>query len=153
MMTSHQIACVHPSLIASLEPLAHHRNVASLSLFYSYYFGRCSSELVELVPFPHSCGSSTRYSIRLHDFSVTFPRRCYKDFYINSFFPRTARFWNSWPAEFFPLTYDINGFKSRFNRHLFSLGSFYTVFLYGFHLFLLFLVTPSLAVVVQPCME
>ena len=36
---------VGPSLAASLEPLAHHRNVASLSLFYRYYFGRCSSEL------------------------------------------------------------------------------------------------------------
>ena len=36
---------VGPSLAASLEPLAHRRNVASLSLFYSYYFGRCSSEL------------------------------------------------------------------------------------------------------------
>ena len=29
-----------PSLAASLEPLAHRRNVASLSLFYRYYFGR-----------------------------------------------------------------------------------------------------------------
>ena len=29
-----------PSLAASLEPLAHRRNVASLSLFYSYYQGR-----------------------------------------------------------------------------------------------------------------
>ena len=28
------------SLAASLEPLAHCRNVASLSLFYRYYFGR-----------------------------------------------------------------------------------------------------------------
>ena len=36
---------VGPSLTASLEPLAHRRNVASLSLFYRYYFGRCSSEL------------------------------------------------------------------------------------------------------------
>ena len=36
---------VGPSLDASLEPLVHHRNVASLSLFYRYYFGRCSSEL------------------------------------------------------------------------------------------------------------
>ena len=36
---------VGPSLAASLEPLAHCQNVASLSLFYSYYFGRCSSEL------------------------------------------------------------------------------------------------------------
>ena len=36
---------IGPSLTASLEPLAHRRNVASLSLFYRYYFGRCSSEL------------------------------------------------------------------------------------------------------------
>ena len=41
---------VGPSLAASLKPLAHRRNVASLSLFYRYYFGRCSSELPELVP-------------------------------------------------------------------------------------------------------
>ena len=41
---------VGPSLAASLEPLAHHRNVASLSLFYGYCFGRCSSEPAQLVP-------------------------------------------------------------------------------------------------------
>ena len=45
---------VGPSLAASLEPLAHHRNVASLSFFYRYYFGRCSSEWAELVPLPYS---------------------------------------------------------------------------------------------------
>ena len=44
---------VGPSL-ASLEPLAHLRNVASLSLFYRYHFGRCSSELAQLVPLPFS---------------------------------------------------------------------------------------------------
>ena len=43
-----------PSLAASLEPLPHCRNIASLSLFYSYYFGRCSSELAQLVPLPYS---------------------------------------------------------------------------------------------------
>ena len=43
---------VGPSLAASLEPLAHRRNVASLSLFYRYYFGRCSLELTQLVPLP-----------------------------------------------------------------------------------------------------
>ena len=32
---------VGPSLSVSLEPLAHRRNLASLSLFYRYYFGRC----------------------------------------------------------------------------------------------------------------
>ena len=45
---------VGPSLAASLEPLTHHQNVASLSLFYGYYFGRCSSELAQLVPLPFS---------------------------------------------------------------------------------------------------
>ena len=43
---------VGPSLAASLEPLAHCRNVANLSLFYMYYFGRCSSELAQLFPLP-----------------------------------------------------------------------------------------------------
>ena len=89
---------VGPSLAALLKPLVHHWNVASLSLFYRYYFGTCSSELAQLVPLPYSRGRSTRYSDRLHDFSVTI-RRCYKDIYVNSFFPRTARLWNSLPIE------------------------------------------------------
>ena len=42
---------VGPSLAASLEPLAHCQNVASLSLFFRYYFGRCSSEVAQLVLF------------------------------------------------------------------------------------------------------
>ena len=114
---------VGPSLAASFEPLAHWRNVASLSLFYRYYFGRCSSELAQLVPLPYSRGRSTRYSNRLHDFSVTIPR-CYEDVYVNSFFPHTARLWNSLPIQCFPLTYDLSGFKSRINRHLLTVGSF-----------------------------
>ena len=40
---------VGSSLAASLEPLAHHQYVASVTLFYRYYFGRCSSELAQLV--------------------------------------------------------------------------------------------------------
>ena len=114
---------VGPSLAASVEPLAHRRNVASLSVFYRYYFGRCSSELVQLVPLHFSRGRSTRYSDRLHDFYVTI-QRYYKDFYVNSFFPRTARLWYSLPIECFPLTYNLNGFKSRINRHLLTVGSF-----------------------------
>ena len=41
-----------PSLAASSELLAHCQTVASLSFFYRYYFGRCSSELAQLV---HLC--------------------------------------------------------------------------------------------------
>ena len=69
---------VGPLLAGSLEPLAHCRNIACLSRFYRYYFGRCSSELAQLVTLPYSRGSSTGYSDRLYNFSVTVPR-FYKD--------------------------------------------------------------------------
>ena len=75
---------------------------------------------------------STRYSDRSHDFSVTTIPRCYKNVYVNSFFhPRTAGLWNSVPVESFPLSYDLNGFKSGINRHLLTEGSFWTDFLYA----------------------
>ena len=95
---------VDPSLATSLKTLAHRRNVASLSLFNKYYLGRCSSELAQLVPLPFSRGRSTRYSDRLHDFSVTIPT-CYKDVYVNSFFPSIATVRNCLPTECFPLNY------------------------------------------------
>ena len=73
----------------------------SWTLFFRYYFGRCSSELAQLVPLPlpYSTYStlpraSTRYSDKLRHFSVTIPG-CYKDAYANSFFPCTTRLWNS----------------------------------------------------------
>ena len=113
---------VGPSLAACLEALAYHQNVASLSLFYRYYFGRCSSELAQLVPLPFSQGKSTHYSDRLHNFSVTIPR-CYKECR-STVFPCTARLWNSLPIECFPLTYDLSGFESRINRHVLTAGSF-----------------------------
>ena len=115
---------VGPSLAASLEILAHRQNVARLSLFYRYYFGRCSSELNQLVPLPYSRRRSARYSDSLHDFSVTIPK-CYQDVYANSFFPHTTRLLHSPPIACFPLTYDLNGgFMTRINRHLLNVGSF-----------------------------
>ena len=114
---------VGTSLAASLERLAQCRNVASLSLFYRHYFGRCSSQLAQLVPLPSSQGRSTHYFDRLHNFPVTIPR-CYKNVYVNSFLPHTARLWNSLPIDCFFLTYDLSGFKSRRNRHLLTAGSF-----------------------------
>ena len=65
------------------------------------------------------------YSIfnNLLDFCVTNPR-CYKDVYVNSFSSHTARLWNYLPIECFPLTFDLNGFKSRINRRVLTVGSF-----------------------------
>ena len=111
---------VGPSLAASLEHFANRGNVTSLRLFYRYYFGSCSSELAQLAPFPYSRGRSNRYSDRLHDFSVTIPRS-YKGVYVN--IPRTARLWNYLPIECSPLTYDLNSFKSRINKHLLTVDS------------------------------
>ena len=61
-------------LLLLLNLLAHLRNVARLSLFYRYYFGRCSSELSKLVPFPFSQGRSSPYSDGLRDVNSFFPR-------------------------------------------------------------------------------
>ena len=66
---------VGPSPAASLEHFAHRRNVASVNLLYRFYFGRCFSELAQLVALPFCWGRSTSYFGRLHDFSVTI-RRC-----------------------------------------------------------------------------
>ena len=56
-------------------------------------------------------------------YCVTIPR-CYKNVFVNNFFPRTARLWNSLPIECFSLTYDRSGFKSRINRHILTVDSF-----------------------------
>ena len=135
------------SLVISLEPLDHHQNVTSLSLFYRFYVGRCSSELAELFPLPYSWGRSICYSDRLHGFSVTIARY-YNDIYVNSFIPRTARLWNSLPIECSPLTYDLNGFKSRINRHLFTVRSFERNFLYA----LIFLCFVFFLIFLFPCL-
>ena len=114
--------------------------------------GRCSSDLFQPVPRPYSRGKSTQYSDGLHDFCVTIPRR-YQDAYVSSFFPWMARVWNYLTKECFPMTYDLNGFKSRINRHLSYVGSF-QIFPVYFNLFVsLFLVTPWLGVAVQSCIE
>ena len=112
---------------ASPESLAHCRNVANLSLYYGYNFGRCSSKLAELVPLPCSCGRSTHYSNTLHDFCVTIPR-CYKN--VNS----SSSLWNSLPPECFTLNYDLKGLKSKVNRQLYiwvlSKLLFYMIFIF-----------------------
>ena len=74
---------VGPSLAASLEPLAHRQNVAGLSPFFRYYFGRCSSELAQQVPLLYFGRRSTCYSDILHDFFVTIPR-CYEVVYMST---------------------------------------------------------------------
>ena len=53
-----------------------------------------------MVPLPFFRGRSTCYSDRLHGFSVNIPR-CYKDIYVNTFFPCRVILWNSLPIKCF----------------------------------------------------
>ena len=66
-------------LVLQLLPHLYHlliaENVISLSHFYRCYFGRCSSELAKLITLPYFCGRSTHYCDRLHDLSVSIPRK------------------------------------------------------------------------------
>ena len=99
---------VCPSLAASLK-LCSSSKCSQFNFFFScYYFGRCLSELVQLFPLPLSWGRYTCYSDTLYDFSATLPR-CYKNAYVNSFFPSIGRLLNSRLIECFLLTYDLNG--------------------------------------------
>ena len=128
LLNSPQNVCNSSSNLLNLQCM---KRVGTLSLwkcgqltfFYRCYCDRCSSELTQLAPLAFSQGRSTRYSDRLHDFSVSIPR-CYKDVYVNSFFPHATRLMNSLPIECFPLTYDVSGFKSRINRYILTVGSF-----------------------------
>ena len=61
--------------------------------------------------------------------------RCHYDVCINSFFPHSARIWNSVPIEYFSLTYDRNCLNSR--SQFLAAGSFYTDFLWDLTLWIL----------------
>ena len=59
---------------AELQPLSVRRDVASLSLFYRYYFGRCSSALEGCVPQPKVFSRSTRRANPLTCYHVSLER-------------------------------------------------------------------------------
>ena len=77
-----------------------------LKSFLQYYFGRCSPELAEMVPLPHSSGRSSRYPNRLHDFLVIFLDVVVMSLPTVSFYSQLGS--GILHAECFPLTYDLN---------------------------------------------
>ena len=60
---------------------------------FLYCFGKCSFEPTEHIPLPNSWGWSPHYSDRFCDFFFRI-FRYYKDVYVISFSPGTARLWN-----------------------------------------------------------
>ena len=104
-------------LANELLPLSHRRDVASLSLFYRYYHGRCSSALSESVPKPKVFSRATRRADSGTCYQVNVERTRTKS-RSNSFFVRTAQLWNELPKYCFPAQYDLGSFKRRVNRFL-----------------------------------
>merc|ERR1712002_1214306 len=106
-----------PHLTSQLPSLELRRDVASLSLFYRYYFGRCSDELYYCVPGPKSWGRNTRQATDSHEFCVKVGNTRI-DRYGSCFFPYTGDLWNSLPSSVFPSSYNLSSFKCRVYEYL-----------------------------------
>ena len=104
---------IDPTLAVNLQPLSHRRKVSSLSLFYKYFNGRCSSELYSLVPPVKTPVRMTRLSKNSHPYSVSISF-CKKGFYSSSFFPRTSLQWNPLPSSCFLDSDNLQFFKFSF---------------------------------------
>src|ERR1700755_230901 len=106
-----------PALTNSLQSLSSRRIVASLSLYYRYYNGYCSSELSRCIPPPLRRARATRLSTQSHPFSVQLsdPRlNCYAHSYMYS----SSKVWSTLPSSVFPSSFDLHTFKRRVSDHV-----------------------------------
>ena len=98
-----------------LDQLTHRRSVSALSLFYRYYHGMCSDELILIIP-PRPalsviCDSpAPNTPSRLHQRNAT-------SFY-NKFIPMTLRDWYSLAASPFLYTSNLHSFKFQVHKLL-----------------------------------
>ena len=106
-----------PSLTSTLDPLSLRRKVASLSLFYRYYFGHCSDELAACIPPPMARPRSTRQATFAHNYCVELSNARINRF-SDGFFPSTSHLWNSLPSAVFPASFNLPSFKRQVYHHL-----------------------------------
>ena len=106
-----------PSLTSTLDPLSLRCKVASLSLFYRYYFGHCSDELAACIPPPMAWPRSTRRATFAHNFYVELSTARINRF-SDGFFPSTSHLWNSLPSAVFPASFNLPSFKRQVYHHL-----------------------------------
>ncbi|KAL7648434.1 UNVERIFIED_CONTAM: hypothetical protein RMT77_000340 [Armadillidium vulgare] len=106
-----------PALTNSLKSLSDRRVCASLSLYYRYYNGHCSSELSRRIPPPFRRARATHLSTHSHPFSVQLsdPRL---NRYAQSYIYSTCKVWNTLPSSIFPTSYDLCTFKRSVSGHV-----------------------------------
>ena len=108
---------IGPELSQKLEPLSHRRDVSSLTLFYRYHSGLCSSKLHRSVPPLKQMKRQLRSADTNHKLTLEVDR-CRTAHHLNSFFPQTTKLWNSLPADIFPDSPHPTKFKTCVNRWL-----------------------------------
>ena len=99
-----------PSLTSTLDPLSLRSKVASLPLFYRYYFGHCFDELAACIPPPMARPRSTRQASFAHNYCVELSNARINRF-SDGFFPSTSRLWNSLPFSVFPASFNLPFFN------------------------------------------
>ena len=67
------VRLVGSGLSSDLQALPHRRDVTSLNLFYKYFYGKCSSELADLVPPKCVTVRSTSFSEQMYCHTVNSP--------------------------------------------------------------------------------
>ena len=105
------------SSTSQLDSLSLRRRVASLTIFYKYYFGNCSEEIKSIMPPPLPRPRNTRQTSVSHNFCVRLDNARI-DAFNQSFIPLTSRAWNNLPSSVFPASFNINLFKRRVCHHL-----------------------------------
>ena len=106
----------NPSLTLTLDPLALRCKVASLSLFYRYYFGHCSDEMATCIPPPMTRPRSTWQASFAHNYCVELSNARINRF-SDGFFPSTSRLWNSLPSSVFPASFNLPSFNRQVFHH------------------------------------
>ena len=106
-----------PSLTSALDPLSLCRKVASLSLFYCYYFGHCSEELAACIPPPMAWPCSTQQASFAHNYCVELSNARINQF-SDGFFPSASRLWNFLPSSVLPASFTFLSSKGRSNTAL-----------------------------------
>ena len=96
------------SLAASHEPLTHHQNVASLILFYRYYFVRCSPELAQLVPLCYSRGRCTCFFLFFFNFALCKAEKPLRDMELEEKEAQRLKYTGSWFRKNLQLKVPVN---------------------------------------------
>ena len=99
-----------------LDNLSHRRNVAFLSIFYSYFHADCSSEIANRMPPPLLRPRCTRLSNFSHSYSVHLSI-ARVNLYLHYFMLSTGKLWNSFSWSVFPTAHNLNSFIKRVLRH------------------------------------